>query len=239
MTRRRTLVVLGGVLAVGVAVIVVLFLLKKGPFQPAISPHHAGFYARNWRFHLRPVDPEKAGGRLAAERAWRDLFPGMAKDTATGDLLRRLHGDLPVEFVVLDEKATADNAALMAPPGEGFAVAFRVGDLRTFPEKTAAGETWFRVIAFGHAVLIKDAVSPNAAEGLEGPLPGNALALAIEDYMLRHAEDWVIGGPHFEDRKVIGTAAERRADLDRRIQAHAEQSRSFYRALRTPKSWFR
>jgi hypothetical protein len=240
MTRRRTLAVLGGVLAVGVAAIVILFLLKKGPFQPTISPHRAGFVAQNWRFHLRPLDPEKAPDRLAAERIWRDLFPGMAKDPATRDLLRRLHGDLPVEFVAVDEKAAADKAVMMAPPGEGFAFAFRVGDLRTFPKETEAGEIWFRDIAFGHAILIKDAVAPNAAEGLEGPSPDEALALAMQDYMLRHAEDWVIGGPHFErDFKAPAPAAERRADLDRRIQEYADSARAFYGGLRTPKSWFR
>jgi hypothetical protein len=57
----------------------------------------------------------------------------------------------------------------------------------------------------------------------------------MEDYMLRHAEDWVIGGPHFEGLKVVATGAERRNDLDRRIQAYAAEASAFYGALRKPK----
>lgn len=149
-------------------------------------------------------------------------------------------GDLPVEFVVVNEKSAADNAVLMGPPSEGYAFAFRVGDLRTFSQKTDVGEIWFRDIAFGHATLIKDAVASNAAEGLKEPSPGQALSLAMKDYIFRHAADWVIGGPLFEkDFKAPAPAAERRADLDRRLQEYEDSAKAFYGGLRTPKSWFR
>src|SRR5262249_13644688 len=151
-----------------------------------------------------------------------DLFSGMAKDPATRDLFRRLHGDLPVEFVAVDEKAAADDAVMKAPPGEGFAFALRVGDLRTYKENTDSGEVLFRDITFGHVTYIKDAVTSNAAEGLKEPNPGEALGLAMEDYMLRRAGDWMIGGMIVEkDLKVPAQAAERQADLDRRIHAYA------------------
>jgi hypothetical protein len=60
--------------------------------------------------------------------------------------------------------------------------------------------------------------------------------LAIEDYMLRHAPEWVIGGMIFEkDLKMPTQVAERRVVLDRRIQAYAEKANAFYGALRPPR----
>ena len=99
-----------------------------------------------------------------------------------------------------------------------------------------AGELLFRDIAFCHVTAIKDAVVSDPEAALKQPSPGEALTLAIEDYMLRHAPEWVIGGMIFEkDLKMPTQVAERRVVLDRRIQAYAEKANAFYGALRPPR----
>lgn len=238
MPRTRTFAILGGVVAVALtAVAVIVFALQRNRLAPALRRHfESGFGASNLVFHLRPVNPEKAGDKARVEQTWRDLFTGMARDPDTQKLLRRLHANLPVEFVVLDEKRAADDALMKAPPSEGFPFVLRVADLRIFKEETAAGEVVFRVIAFYHVTEIKDAVVSDYRAELKEPSPEQALTLAMEDYMLRHAEDWIIGGPIFEeDLKMPAQASERRVDLDRRIQTYTEKANAFYAALRPPK----
>jgi hypothetical protein len=215
---------------------------------PAATPYTytTSFSARNWAFHLRPVGTVGAAARASAEDTWRDLFPRMAKDQDTLQLLRRLHGGLPVEFVVVDPKAAADDEAMKAPPRERFAFVMRVGDLRTYTKTTPAGEIIFRVIAYSRVAHIKDASRspPMDVEGALGkvvdalkeePRPGEALGLAMDDYMLRQAPDWAIGGPIVMEDQELPGAGERRADLDRRIQAYAEHASAYYGALRKPR----
>jgi hypothetical protein len=218
-----------------------------GPVSVQVAPHSDSFSARNWSYYLRPVPTEKPGPRPAAEEAWDGLFPGMAADPATRELLRRLYGGLPVEFVVLGKEAADD--ALTKAPGEGFAVALRVANLGSRMEKTADGETLFGLIAIGRATFIKDVVPPPPGEGLSGalaglvktmtdrPSDGEALGLAVEDYMLRHQAGWlVVGGPIFEQgRQLPKDPQAHRADLDARIQAFAEKSADYYDKLRGKK----
>src|SRR5262249_59717726 len=103
--------------------------------------------------------PEAAVDADNAKEVWRDLFSGMAKDAKTRDLLRRLHGDLPVELVVLDAKQAEDQAVLMAPPPDGTAIALRVADVTQKEEKSKAGTVPVRVIAYSRMILIKDAAA--------------------------------------------------------------------------------
>src|SRR5262245_49089627 len=88
---------------------------KNQPPQQATQPYSTSFSASGWTFHLRHLKPDAQADADKAREVWRDLFPGMAKDATTRDLLRRLHGDLPVELVVLDAKQAWDKAVLMAP----------------------------------------------------------------------------------------------------------------------------
>ncbi|HEV3257855.1 MAG TPA: hypothetical protein VG013_13300, partial [Gemmataceae bacterium] len=191
-----------------------------------------------------PVPIDKPGPRPSTEEAWRDLFPGMAKDQATHDLLQRLYGGLPVEFVVLDQGAATDDA-LTKPPGEAFAVALRVANLGSEKKKTVEGETLFGLIALGRATLIRDAAAPEAGNlgdvlpnlskvMQERPSDGEAWSLAVEDYMLRHETGWlVVGGPIFDPGvKLPKSPQEHRADLDGRIQVFAERSAAYYDRLR-------
>jgi hypothetical protein len=155
----------------------------------------------------------------------------MAKDPATLDLLKRLHAGLPVEFVVVGLDVVDDKEVMTAPPGEGYAFAMRVTDLRVFEQDTPAGKLIFRVIAYGHSTNIKDATA-TSADVVADPSPGEALGLAMEEHMMRHAREWAIGGPIFEgDKKVPGPEG-RRAALDGRIQAHAAHADTFYGAIR-------
>jgi hypothetical protein len=165
----------------------------------------------------------------------------MAKDPKTRDLLRRLHADLPVEFVVLDAKQAKDDAALLAPPPEGHAIALRVADLGHEEEKSGATAVLVRVIAYGHAVLLRDAQASTTPDTLgalaenwkKGPSPGGPLNLAMEDYVLRHAPGWtVIGGPFFKDEKLPHSVEEQRRELDRGIKDYADHAKAYYGALR-------
>jgi hypothetical protein len=222
--------------------------LPPPPGSPRTSPHGDSFSARNWSYHLRPVPTEKPGPQPTAEEAWRDLYPGMAKDQATHDLLQRLYGGLPVELVVLDQGDATDDA-LTKPPGEAFAVALRVANLGSEKKKTAEGETLFGLIALGRATLIRDAAARepgkdfgDALAGLaqamkDRPSDGEAWGLAVEDYMLRHKTGWlVVGGPIFDPgKKLPKSPQEHRADLDGRIKAFAEDSADYYGRLRGKK----
>jgi hypothetical protein len=170
--------------------------------------------------------------RASAAEIWRDLFPRMAKDEATLDLLNRLHGDHPVAFIVVDGKAARDNTLMTAPPPEGYAIVIRVGDLQMCTEKTSAGILSFRDIAYSRVTDIKDALqSPSAEATTKEPLPDEALTLAMDDYLLRHARDWVRGGPIYQEDEVPAKSEDRRADLNRRIEAAAPQAKAFYGKL--------
>jgi hypothetical protein len=208
------------------------------------SPHYDSFSARNWSYYLRPVPAGRPGPTPTAEEAWNGLFPGMAADPSTRELLQRLYGRLPLEFVVLDRAATNDD--LTRPPAEGLAVAVRVADLGSRKEKTADGETLFGLVALGRATFIKDFVSPDSMDAVAGlmktmtdrPSDGEAFDLAVEDYMLRHQTGWlVVGGPIFDEkgRPLPQDPQAHRADLDARIKQYAEKSADFYEKLRGKK----
>jgi hypothetical protein len=171
----------------------------------------------------------------------------MAQDPATHDLLQRLYGGLPVEFVVLDKGDATDNA-LTKPPGEAFAVALRVANLGSEKKNPFDRETLFGLIALGRATLIRDAeapeagslgdVLPNHSKAMQDrPSDGEAWNLAVEDYMLRHETGWLVGGgPSFDPLKELPKSPqEHRADLDGRIQAYVESAAAYYDRLRGKK----
>ena len=219
--------------------------LGLGPATLQFAPRSDSFSARNWSYYLRPVPTEKAGPGPTAEEAWKNLFPGMAADRATHELLGRLYGGLLVEFEVLDKEASDD--ALRKPPREEFAIAVRVASLGTHTEKTADGETLFGLIALGRATHIKDAVSPpgkDIGDALadmtkmiaDRPSDGEAFDLAVEDYMLRHQTGWlVVGGPVFQQDQLPRSEKEHWADLDARIKAFSEKSADFFDGIRGKK----
>ena len=70
-----------------------------GPAPEATQPYSTSFSASGWTFHLRQLKPDALADADKAKEVWRDLFPAMAKDAKTRDLLKRLHADLPIEFV--------------------------------------------------------------------------------------------------------------------------------------------
>ena len=128
----------------------------------ATQPYSTSFWATGWTFHLRHLKPDVPADADKAKEVWRDLFPGMAKDAKTRDLLRRLHAELPVELVVLDAKQAEDKAVLMAPPPDGTAVAMRVADIIQKEEKSDGVVVTVRVIAYSREILMKDAVAPSS-----------------------------------------------------------------------------
>ena len=208
------------------------------PAREATQPYSTSFSASGWTFHLRHLKPDAPADADKAKEVWRDLFPGMAKDAKTRDLLRRLHADLPVELVVLDAKQADDKAVLMAPPPDGTQVAMRVADISHKEEKSKAGTIPVRVIAYSRVILIKDATAPGnlgaLAENMKDePSPGGPLGLAMEDYVQRHAPGWaVIGGPFFEGEKLPASVEEQRRDLDQRIKEYEDHAKAFCGARR-------
>ena len=213
------------------------------PARPAAAgaaePYSTSFSASGWTFHLRPLKPDATPDADNAKEVWRGLFPGMANDPKTRDLLKHLHAGLPVELVVLDAKQAADEAVLKAPPSEGAAVAMRVADISLTDEKSKAGTVPVRVIAYSRVILIKDAAAPAGNLGAlaqnmkDAPSPGAALGLAMEDYVLRHAPGWAgIGGPNFENEKLPPSVEEQRRDLHQRIKEYQDHAKAFFGARR-------
>jgi len=241
MRRNRGLSRAGAVLLLWAAGAGVAGCQRNQPPSPApeaTQPYSTSFSASGWTFHLRHLKPDVPADADKAKEVWRDLFPGMAKDPKTRDLLRQLHADLPVELVVLAAKQAEDKAVLMAPPPDGAAVAIRVADISQKEEKSKGGAVPVRVIAYSRVILIKDATAPGnlgaLAENMKDePSPGGPLGLAMEDYVQRHAPGWaVIGGPFFENEKLPASVEEQRRDVDQRIKGYADHAKAFFGALR-------
>jgi hypothetical protein len=211
------------------------------PSAEAAKPYTTSFSARGWYYHFRQFTPDAAADQAKPREVWRQLLPGLAKDPQTRDLLRHLHADLPVEFVVLDPKQAEDDTALLAPPAEGYAIAMRVAEVHHGEKKSKASTVPIKVIAYGHVILLRDA-QPSAAPDTLGalsenwkkePSPGEPLSLAMEDYVLRHAPGWtIIGGPFFESEKLPHSVEEQRRELERGIKRYADHAKAYYGALR-------
>jgi hypothetical protein len=205
---------------------------STGPSSKS-APYATSFTARNWSFHLRRLGSDSDEGKAA--EVWRDLFVGIAEDAKTRSLLRQLHGNRPVEFVVLDAKQ-ADDAALSAPPPDGYDFVMRLADLKL--DKQPGGDR-VRVVAYGHVTNLKDATTPTASElgdivkVLESPpSPGDPLRLAMQDYVLRHAPDWaVISGPYFREETLPHGVEELRRELDKEIKECEARARDYYGSL--------
>jgi hypothetical protein len=173
----------------------------------------------------------------------------MAKDPTTRELLTQLHGGWPAAIVVVDAKQTKDQAVFKAPPPDGVAVVLRVAELNLKEVKTIAGLVPFREIAYGRVIRVKDAVIAELPLGNEEPTPGDALDLAVEDYVLRHAPGWVARrgtGPDtsFVDDEQLRRSAEdakmppgvevQRRELDQKIKDYADRAKAYLGAVRKP-----
>jgi hypothetical protein len=201
------------------------------------QPYSTSFSASGWMYHLRPLKPDAAADAGKAREIWRDLFPGMAKDPKTRELLKHLHADLPVDFVVLDAKQAADKTVLLAPPPDGSAFAMRVADLSQTEEKLKGDAVPVRVIAYSHVVLIKNSLAaPDlgalAEDWKKEPLPGGPLNLAMDEYVLRHSPGWtVLGGPVAQDVKLPASVEEHRRKIDREVKEYTDHARAYYGAI--------
>jgi hypothetical protein len=107
----------------------------------------------------------------------------------------------------------------------------------------------FREIAFGHVTQIKDAVIADLPLGKKEPSAGDALDLAIEEYVLRQAPGLVARratGPNInfdDDQRLIRAAEElqlpasvedQRRALDQKIKDYEEHARAYYGAVPRP-----
>jgi hypothetical protein len=202
------------------------------------SPYSTSFFGTGWSYRLRPLKSEKPKNTDEVKQVWRDLFTRMANDAKTLELLKRLSGDLPVEFIVLDAEQAKDKERLKAPPSDGKAVVIRVADTGKPDEKVAGDEFPLRVLAVGRAVLLKDAENPSSLEGLtenmkREPSGGAALTLAMKEYLLRHAVGYgMLSGPAADDEDLPKSIEDQRQVLDKQIKEHAEHAKEFYESRR-------
>lgn len=216
---------------------------SPNPAPVAIQPRENAFWVSGWTYHLRPLKADAPADSDNAKKLWPELFTGMAKDAKTRELLTRLHGGWPTEFIVVDAKQAADKDAFKAPPSEGTSIAMRVADIKLTEEKSKAGPIPVREIAYARVIRIKGATVPSsldqlAADSKEEPLAGGPLGLAMEDYILRHAPGWIVrGGPYFasEDEKLPASAEDHRRSLDRRLKEYEDRAKAFYGTPPKPK----
>lgn len=178
---------------------------------------------------------------------WAGLFEDLARDPATAALLRRLFGGLRVQIVVLEAMPGKDDPVWEKRPDPGFDVVVRVCNggphvVRTAQGNTKAGgpvpvEYLVGTMSLG---LVIDADPPadlpRSDSALLPPDSHDALKLAVEDHLLRQEAAWRgvhFGsvGEHAEFGRVAEgarkTPAERRKDLDARIEEFAGRYRGY------------
>ncbi|MFL5241129.1 MAG: hypothetical protein ACJ8FY_03395 [Gemmataceae bacterium] len=219
------------------------------PSPTGTQSRDGAFWVSGWTYYIRPVKPGAPTDANNAKETWQNLFPGMAKDPKTRELLTKLHGGWPAELIAVDTKQAGDKSVFKADPPDGVAVVLRVADLNHKQVKTKAGSVPFREIAYGRVIRIKDAAIATLPLGTEEPLPGEALDLAIEDYVLRHAPGWVARqgtGPDtdFADDEQLRRSAEeaklppnvedQRRELDQKIKDYADRAKAYYGAMSKP-----
>ena len=226
------------------------------PLPPSPNPASTGtqsresaFWVSGWGYYLQPIAAGKPTHADKSKEVWGALFSGMSKDAKTRELLTRLHGGWPTELLVVDAKQAKDQSAFKAPPPDGVAVVLRVADRNLKEVKTKAGPVPFREISYGLVIRIEDARIAELPLGKAEPLPEEALGLAIEDYVLRHAPGWVARrgtGPTTsfadderlrriaEDAELPPSVEDQRRELDQKINALAKRSKDYYGAIRKP-----
>jgi hypothetical protein len=225
---------------------------QPAPPSPTVTGTQSfdtAFWVKGWGFYLLPIKPGPEGGAEKSKEVWRDLFAGMAEDPKTRELLTRLHGGGPTEIMVVDAKQATDQDAFKTPPPEGVAVVLRVADLNRKEVNTKAGAVPFREVAYGRVIRIKNAVTSESPLGKEAPPPGDALELAVEDYVLRHAPGLVARwgtGPETnfaddeqlrraaEDAKLPASVEDQRRELDQKIKGYADRAKAYYGAMSKP-----
>ena len=216
---------------------------------PAAPEPYRSFLGSNAMAHLRPLTSETKVDAEKAMAVWRELLPGMVADEKSQELLRKLHGDLPAELILIDPKQANIEAGWdpvwKAPPPDGAAVAFRVADSIVADQllKIGSSKVPARAVNYCQVVLIENAATksaPDMATAMSGMTnvfkdlpPVEPLFLLMEDYVLRHAPGWIlIRGLSDEEPELPASVEEQRRDLDQRIRSFAERSKTYYDTLR-------
>ena len=223
-----------------------LLSCKKTPGSGAAAPSvsNSSMTRTGWTVYLVPTD---AGvDAQAAEQTARDLLPQMAKDPETSALLRKLYGDQPVQFKVLDQGKPAGANQLEAPLDSGFAVALRARFVAT--NRQTDGRSNFQslgiVLDLGQSSRIQVANASTATQMTDisrkidsalrdQPDPLEIMTLAINDYLLRRDLPWEVAQdmPKPADTRPATAPAQRRSELDRRIAERAERSTRYYQEM--------
>jgi hypothetical protein len=186
--------------------------------------------ACNAGVYLLPVGPKEARRRPAPE-VWKTLLTGLADDSSTKALLRRLYNDLPVDFVVLPDEAAKDQQSLDragGPPGTEFSVVVRVAAEQ--PLQELGGGDWFASLGCRRDMRVKPGEKSanfvdkdGSAVSSRPPRDFAVLLLAMNDYLLRTGAGYAVfdGGPSTPQgiRSAFPThdLEAMRADLERRM----------------------
>lgn len=211
------------------------------------QPYHTYLFS-NAKAHLRQFPADNPIDAEEAKAVWRNLLAGMVADEKSRDLLRRLHGGLPAEFVLIETGKAEDQEAMTARPGEGIVVAFRVADSVVSEEKLkpfdqTAGKVPVRVVNYCQVVWLDDAATksaPNMASAMSGLTnvfqelpPSEVLYLLMEDYIHRQAPGWIlIRDVSDAEPELPGSLEEHRRALDKKIDSFADRAKAYYDTLR-------
>ena len=214
------------------------------PAPAAPQPYHSYLFS-NAKAHLRPLKLDSQVDVENAKTVWRELVPGIVADEKSQALMRQLHGDLPLDLILIDTKQAEDQDAMTARPPQGVAVAFRVADKIVAEErlKIGGGPVPVRVVNYCQVVWIENAATksaPDLASAQSGIMnvfkdlhPVEPLYLVMEDYVLRHAPGWIlIRDVSDVEHELPASVEEQRRDLDRRIGSFAERAKAYYDSLR-------
>jgi len=197
--------------------------------------------------YLLPIKAGADESRQSPEKLWKTLAIDMAKDPETQKLLQKLFGGLRVKFVGQtgnghdrtfadkEEVDAGNDVELVLCLNESDYVNKRLDEGQVFHYAVSSAD----VLAVVHVEVLKEEKGP-VAQGEDemtfAPDAGEAMMLAVEDYLQRHPNGWrsVFLGtnehPAFEALSRIAptdTVERRRTDLDQRIKAFAERYQKF------------
>jgi len=195
--------------------------------------------ATNWFFEIQPLQADGKAGTEEVVELGRKLFSGMSKDPKTLELLKRLNGDKPVELVVVPSQQ-AEEKAMEGPPSEGFTAVVRVTEGRLDQKHSPPGGLRFDVAAVSCTTRKDwDGSSDKLVEELtaasKGPVDPFSLALAMEDYVARHAPGWTVRSSwSFRGfgATLPASVEEQRKDLERWAQEYARRAHEFYEKVK-------
>jgi len=172
-------------------------------------------------------------GRARTAADLPDILYELARDPAARRLIATLHPGLPVEVARVDSTSAALEKERTAPPSSPDRTAFRFADLGTVHRVYDGRETvtffvWAAWVSVRSKAPDEPRVDPDSQEHMLSELASlphafEALALAIEDYLLRNDLGWAVCHWTVDRSQAPEDPAAHRAELDRKIADYARR----------------